>query len=680
MVRTLLASVCTLFLSWVHAGGTVNDFFVEAETLTARLSPDGRHVALIKNQPAEDGYQRRVVVVDTASMEERALLDESRFSGKKETKISGLAWIDSRQLAVQYIEVKAGVRDLLDTKTARNIIIVEMSEHPSIAPVIRSIRTPGWLVASLPGQVNSFFYARSGPFSKIYQIRADQLLPYDSKPGKLVKIDNGQFIRANEVASVEGYVTRWFFDTNDRPAALIKYADRNKLSLELLSESTAHKESSDKEKKEDKSEENKVLKTWDRSDFTSDEIAKRGGKKLLFPIGLAPDNRSFYCLDLVEEEERSIYLADFRAGEENLIYQTSGYKIVDLVRQQDTGELVGVQLLKDGALHFEYLDQNRIADSETAAEGGDGYIASLGRSEEGDIELLYQESHNDPGSYFLDKSGSNPPVLLASRHPQLEGQLNARQNEGRVSVEGLDIPYILTLPGREYSGPRPLIVMPHGGPIGVHDNGYFDPGVQYLASRGFAVLRVNFRGSSGYSPELQEAGKKQWGDMMLEDLFRVTESVLSRPMLDENRVCVMGMSYGGYASLMLAIRHPDLFRCAATFAGVTDLNLYLNSRSDTRFKQWSIEHIGDTEKEYDMLKQVSPVYRAKELKVPLLILHGEKDKVVDVEHSYRLKLMLDKLAKPYQWHLYEDLGHSFEDSDTTADVFGRLADFIDENI
>jgi dipeptidyl aminopeptidase/acylaminoacyl peptidase len=119
--------------------------------------------------------------------------------------------------------------------------------------------------------------------------------------------------------------------------------------------------------------------------------------------------------------------------------------------------------------------------------------------------------------------------------------------------------------------------MPHGGPIGVFDHRYFDLDTLFLASKGFAVLRVNFRGSGGHSKALEDAGEQQWGNLMLVDIKAATDKVITRDDIDADHVCVFGMSYGGYAATMLAMQHPERYRCAISYAGVTDLNLYLNA-------------------------------------------------------------------------------------------------------
>nr|WP_256489392.1 alpha/beta fold hydrolase [Pleionea sp. CnH1-48] len=227
------------------------------------------------------------------------------------------------------------------------------------------------------------------------------------------------------------------------------------------------------------------------------------------------------------------------------------------------------------------------------------------------------------------------------------------------------------------SQPMPLIVMPHGGPISVFDHRYFHSETQFFAANGYAVLRVNYRGSSGYSFLHKEAGKMQWGNMILEDIYRATQAVANRKDIAADKVCLVGMSYGGYAATMLTIKYPELYKCAVNIAGVSDVALYLNAHNMTKKQDvWAKEYIGDPVADYESLKSISPVYKIQGLKNPIFIIHGAKDSVVDIEHASRLKLMLDKHNKSYQYHIIEDGGHHLGDAKASIDLFVRVLTFL----
>jgi len=255
--------------------------------------------------------------------------------------------------------------------------------------------------------------------------------------------------------------------------------------------------------------------------------------------------------------------------------------------------------------------------------------------------------------------------------------------QGNVQVEGLDIPYLLSLPtGKAIkSKTHPLLVMPHGGPIGVFDSAFFDPSIQFLNANGYAVFQVNFLCSIGHSQALKEAGKKQWGKLILNDIHQVTKEVVQRDDISSRKVCLFGMSYGGYASTMLLIQYPDVYRCAVNVSGVSDINLYLNSPYLTgRQIAWTREYIGDPLHSYDELKTPSPVYNVGKLIRPLLIMHGEKDKIVQVEQAHRLRKALDVYERPYEWKLFPEMGPSFNEKEQAIELFRKAMELIGKKI
>jgi dipeptidyl aminopeptidase/acylaminoacyl peptidase len=203
--------------------------------------------------------------------------------------------------------------------------------------------------------------------------------------------------------------------------------------------------------------------------------------------------------------------------------------------------------------------------------------------------------------------------------------------------------------------------LPHGGPLGVRDSRQFDPLVQYIATWGIAILQVNYRGSSGYGQKFLEAGYREYAKGIEDDIEAAVELVTTKGLVDSDRMCVAGMSYGGYSALISVMRRPDRYLCTATVAGISDVPLFLNSTGMTRTEEGrdALEkYIGDPETEYERLVSISPAYRADEIEIPVLIVHGTEDRRVDVEHAYRLKTMLKAHGKRYSWYLLKGAGHS----------------------
>jgi dipeptidyl aminopeptidase/acylaminoacyl peptidase len=292
--------------------------------------------------------------------------------------------------------------------------------------------------------------------------------------------------------------------------------------------------------------------------------------------------------------------------------------------------------------------------------------------------LVYSFSGSDPGRYFLldRKTSRMSPVVdpYPLIDPALLAEVKAVHYQAR---DGLLLNAYLTLPrGREAKG-LPLIVMPHGGPF-ERDHWQYDPTVQFLANRGYAVLQPEFRGSTGYGKSFVEKAYGEWGRKMQDDLDDGVDWLARSGEVDPKRVCIVGGSYGGYAAMWGAIRNPEHYRCAASFAGVSDLpSLLLYSRqifSATRYyREWRTKVVGVGNAD---LKSVSPLGFAAKLKVPLLIGHGEKDERVPVKQSHQMVEALTKAGASVTSIFYRDAGHGFDKSADFADWLARLEAFL----
>ena len=635
----------------------VSPFFSMPDMTMAKISPNGSSIATIRYQEES----QEITIIDTNTLAETVLINLAGFF-KGEASISEFVWIDDQHIAAQLVEVKKGVESLLNTKKSSRLLVIKKPVTQQDKIKVYSVRTKGWLVHPLQAEQGKFLYAKSSLYSKVYKINVKKLALEGKKLNKLSKVDGGQFKKSNQVAEIKGYATRWFIDSKGVTKAVLHFNDERKLTLSKLATDE------DKTVTELNVWQQEFSKQFSGEGDSSEDISK----KYLVPIAMAEQANSFYCLDLNEDEERTVYRVNYETNEENVIYEADSFKIVDLVLSPDTRELSGVKVIKDGTIENVFLHNEQLKSTQQKST----LISVVNESTAKDKAIVYTESHTNSGQFMLKSSSQEQQVLIGERYPALTNKLSSKLIESSIQVEGLEIPYLISIPNNKTQS-YPLIVMPHGGPIGVYDNRYYNPISQFLVANGYAVLQVNFRGSSGYSAELKEAGKKQWGKLMLEDIYQATKAVIQRNDIDGERVCSFGMSYGGYAALMLTINHPELYKCAADWAGITDVNLYLNNPRLAKVQeQWVKEFIGDTEKEYQALKDISPVYLAKSLKTPVFIGHGRKDYTVDVEHTYRFKLMLEKFDKDYQWYIDDEGTHSFGTLAQRQAYFEQLNTFM----
>ena len=283
------------------------------------------------------------------------------------------------------------------------------------------------------------------------------------------------------------------------------------------------------------------------------------------------------------------------------------------------------------------------------------------RSDSGKRMLVRAGAEDDPGVlYFYDAEAQSLKEMLQTR-PALDFRVLAKpQPITYIARDGTPIRAYVTLPrGREAKN-LPLIIMPHGGPFGIRDSLRYDDQVQLLANRGYAVLQPNFRGSGGYGEAFYNLGNGQVGRGMQDDLDDAMDWAVGEGLADPARVCVVGGSYGGYAALWAVLRNPERYRCAASWAGVTDWDKML--RYDRRVltrsagKRWTAQIEGEEELD---LKDVSPMRRAASLSRPVLLAHGTLDDNVPIEQYVDMEKAARASGAPLTTLVIEGEGHGF---------------------
>ena len=265
-----------------------------------------------------------------------------------------------------------------------------------------------------------------------------------------------------------------------------------------------------------------------------------------------------------------------------------------------------------------------------------------GSSRNGRRHIVVSSHATQPPQWYLYDEDLNRLILMVDGYPKLvPNELVKPMPLTLKARDGTVLHGYVTRPAHAQQ-PGPLIVLPHGGPAGrdVLDFNYW---TQFLASRGWAVLQVNFRGSSGYGGEFLQAGFKRWGLEMQDDLTDAAHYAIEQGIADPERICIVGGSYGGYAALMGIVKTPELFRCAVSFAGVSDLRALLTDKR--RFLGYELgaeRQLGAWWSDRDRLKATSPVNHAEKIRSPLLIVHGAEDRTVPVEQS---RAMVDALKE-----------------------------------
>lgn len=355
-----------------------------------------------------------------------------------------------------------------------------------------------------------------------------------------------------------------------------------------------------------------------------------------------------------------------------LLFATKGYDIGGLIPDASGFGYVGVYV-NQSKPGIHWTDPALAKMQETVAgmiKGGEPRIVSLSRDRS--TAIVHVGGANAPGAYFVYRAADGSLDRLVTNNSTIAmKRLNPVRTIRYRARDGLEIAAVLTLPlGKKNK--LPLIVMPHGGPF-ARDAEEWDWWTQFLAERGYAVVQPNYRGSSGYGTIFAQKGQGQWGLAMQDDLNDAVTELATLGIADPKRVCMVGASYGGYAAMRAAQRDGKLYRCAVSFAGVSDLNRMLRQNGDflggAARQDWLKMQAPD-------LKGVSPINYAGEFSIPLLLIHGKKDRVVPHVHSRALAQKLKAAGKDVLYIEQPEADHHFSRSEDRLEFLKALEAFL----
>jgi acetyl esterase/lipase len=300
---------------------------------------------------------------------------------------------------------------------------------------------------------------------------------------------------------------------------------------------------------------------------------------------------------------------------------------------------------------------------------------------DGNRRVLSVSSERQPPVYYLHDRRHRQLVRLVEQRPAIRpADLAETRRVDYVARDGLAIPAYLTLPSGIEPRQLPAIALVHGGPWS-RDTIDWDPEVQLLANRGYAVLQVNFRGSSGLGESHLRAGYREWGQKIQDDITDGVKWLIAQGVADPDRVGIVGTSYGGYAALVGLVKTPRLYRAGVAYAPVTDIELMI---SDDRWYDWGYEWhqtmVGGERGDKSRLRENSPLRRVAEITVPVLIGHGTDDQRVHVRQSQRMAEALKAAGKDYQYLEFPDEIHGFLVEANRIRWYATLIEFLDRNL
>lgn len=398
-----------------------------------------------------------------------------------------------------------------------------------------------------------------------------------------------------------------------------------------------------------------------------------------------PDNKMVYALTNIGRDKTALVLMDPKTCEEKeVLYMNDKYDISDLNYSEKKNRLtvVACEGHKDMIRHYFDKEEEEIRKKlEAQLPGYNVGVTSMGKDE--NIRMIYAGNDRTYGTYYLYNVKENKLTKVADIAPWIkEEEMCAMNPITYTSRDGLTIEGYLTLPKgytMENAKNLPVVVNPHGGPW-IRDSWGYNPEVQFLASRGYAVLQMNFRASTGYGRKFTELGYKQWGQTMQNDITDGVKWLIKEGIADPKRVAIYGASYGGYATLAGVTFTPDLYACAVDYVGVSNLLSFMNTIPPYWKPLLDMMHemIGDPETDKEMMEKYSPVFHVDQIKAPLFIAQGANDPRVNKAESDQMVEALKKRGVEVEYMVKENEGHGFSNEENKFDFYRAMEKFLDK--
>ncbi len=628
--------IILLFISNTHftfaQSLTLEDIVSTPDVSSVRLAPDGKNIAYLThiNTEARQGVLIAAYNTDTAKSKQISYIENSKFV------ITDLLWASNNTLLItaQFPTVRHNV-PVTETRLLR-IDVNTFKISPVIAnkiyrkmKYIPNIQTD--VIDLLPDDEDHILMSLGGFLNQV----GDSVY-------RLAITDKGKSRR--QIGAKVNFIS-WLTDTDNTPRIAV-HLDKTTYTI-----------------KEKKSSSSKFKNLWRFEAFSKEQV---------WPLAFGADNNILYVRAL-HEGKNAIYKVNLDDEDltKELVYFNKNYDVTgNLRRSKATGEIVGV-----GYNYWDEEYKSLVSLIDKALPDTDNLL--LDKSKDGNKYIVLASNDNQPGIYLIGDKKAKSLKVLAHKYRKLLPELLAKKKHVSYKArDGLKIEGFLTLPNRERTQNLPTIIFPHGGPISYDSDG-FDYWTQFFANKGYAVFQMNFRGSSGYGHDFLKQGIGSWGQAMQDDVEDGTRWLINEGIADKNNVCIAGASYGGYAALMGAVKTPDLYQCIISFAGVTDVEDLV--KSHRRYTHFDIvkKQIGS---DYSELWEVSPLKHAEKITKPVLLIHGDKDRVVDVKQSKKMFKRLKSKGKPVEYVEVNKGNHYLSHNNHRLETFRAMNAFLDKHL
>ncbi|MCB0760194.1 MAG: S9 family peptidase [Flavobacteriales bacterium] len=406
-------------------------------------------------------------------------------------------------------------------------------------------------------------------------------------------------------------------------------------------------------------------------------------KSTLSPLFFTFDNRDIYALSNIGRDKAAVirYSID-ENREEEVLFEPTDTDAGHLAYSRKRKVLTQISYTTDRKQRI-FLDERverRYRQVQDMLPGKEIAFTSANKDET--VFIVRTFNDRSLGAYYLYDFERNALTLIEEVSTWLnEDHLCKMESVEYRSRDGLTIHGYLTLPVGVEARNLPVVVNPHGGPW-ARDYWGFNPEVQFLANRGYAVLQMNFRGSVGYGRAFWEASFKQWGKAMQDDISDGVQWLIDQGIADPKRVAIYGGSYGGYATLSGLAFTPDLYACGIDYVGVSNLFTFMKTIPPywEQYLEMMYEMVGHPEQDQELLESASPVFHADRIVVPLLIAQGARDPRVNVEESNQMVAAMQERGIEVEYLVEEEEGHGFRNEENRFAFYRAMEQFLQQHL
>lgn len=621
----------------------VETFFRLPRYAAMAISPDGQHIAAL----SPVNRHQNLVVLDVPPKDARPV---TAFDGKD---VVWFRWINSRRLVVETgnlatraFDYRGGALYGIDLDAGEVRKLTEGWGDENLGGAMSWVGHGLRIVRFLPGEGDDFI-AQEMTFDRFGR-QMGELVRINSRSGRRTNIGMGKPDSAEDES--------WVVDGHGVARAMLA-SGKGRTRIYYRAGPDA---------------------PWQKLDeFASTDPG-------WMPLAMGEDDRALYVSAYRGEDKAAIVRYD--PAKRAFGEVAARHPRVDLANLvTDEGKVVGVRYDAD-RIGVAMFDEQLARIQKAVDSAFPDAVNLLSWSRDRSRVLITSFSDVSPGTYYLFDVKKGRIEYLADRAPWIHPKEMAPMKAVRYTArDGLEIPAYLTLPRGSAGRNLPLVVVVHGGPWVEGDSWWFDPEAQFLASRGYAVLQPNYRGTLRYGWKHLHSSYGQWGLAMQDDITDGVRWAVNQGIADPKRVCIYGASYGGYASMMGLAKTPDLYRCGVDYVGVTDIPLFLTMTWADYARSDFVDHdaktmVGDPDRDAQRLRDTSPVMIADRIKAPVLMAYGGADRRVPMEHGTRMKDALDKAGVKYQWMVMDGEGHGFRDPANQKAFYEAVEKFLADNL